>query len=163
MDLHVQVLREGVDDRSADAVQSTGDGVGLPAELAAGVQGRHDRLDAGDSGSRVLVDGYPASVVLHPDRAILVQGDPDGGAVSGHELVHGVVDDFVDEVVQASLIGASDVHAGTAADSLHPFEHLDVCGGILVYRCYHRKLLRPPSSAYLFGNCIVTFSNDSLN
>ena len=46
-DLHP--LGEGIDHRGAHAVQAAGDLVGLAAELAAGVQHGHDRLQGGDS------------------------------------------------------------------------------------------------------------------
>ena len=51
-------------------------------------------------------------------------------AVTGHGLVDGVVDDFVDEVVEAALVGAADVHAGATADGLEAFEDLDIGGGV---------------------------------
>src|SRR6202042_1707206 len=49
-DLEVDALRQGVDHRHADAVQTTGDLVTAAlAELAAGVQDGHDDLDGGAS------------------------------------------------------------------------------------------------------------------
>ncbi len=43
-DLQFQPLGEGVDDRNADAVQTSGDLVGLVVKLAAGMQHRQDYL-----------------------------------------------------------------------------------------------------------------------
>ena len=48
----------------------------------------------------------------------------------GQRLVHGVVDDFGEQVMQRLFVGAADIHAGAAADRLEPFEHLDVGRGI---------------------------------
>jgi len=45
---------------------------------------------------------------------------------TGHELVDAVVDDLVDQVMQPSLIGAADVHAGPLPNGLHTLQHLDV-------------------------------------
>ncbi len=45
-------------------------------------------------------------------------------------LVHGVVDDFGEQMVQRLLIGAADIHAGTAAYRLEPLEHLDIGRGV---------------------------------
>ena len=36
------------------------------------------------------------------------------------------------QVVQRTLVGAADIHAGTAADRLQPFQDLDVLGRIAV-------------------------------
>ena len=58
--------------------------------------------------------------------------DIDAVAEAGHRLVDGVIDDFVDEVMEAALVGGADVHAGAAADSLQPFEDLDIGSGVLV-------------------------------
>ena len=44
----------------------------------------------------------------------------------GHRLVDRVVDDFVDEVVEAARPGVADEHAGALADGLQALEDLDV-------------------------------------
>jgi hypothetical protein len=54
--------------------------------------------------------------------------DVDRGRVAGHRLVDRVVDDLVDQVVQAPLAGGSDVHAGTLADRVETFENSDRAG-----------------------------------
>ena len=50
--------------------------------------------------------------------------------VAGQRLVHRVVDDFGEEVVQRLLVGAADIHARPAPDRLQAFEHLDVGRGV---------------------------------
>ena len=45
-------------------------------------------------------------------------------------FVHRVVDDFGEQMVQRLFVGAADIHAGTAAYRLEPFQHLDVGRGI---------------------------------
>jgi hypothetical protein len=47
----------------------------------------------------------------------------DEGGVAGDGLVHRVVDDFGEQVVQRLLVGAADIHAGAAAHRLQPFQH----------------------------------------
>ena len=53
-------------------------------------------------------------------------------AVAGEGLVDGVVDDLVDQVVQAARTGGADVHAGALAHRFEAFENLDVVGAVAV-------------------------------
>ena len=130
-DLDGQVVGQGVDDGAADAVQAAGGGVGLAAELAAGVERGEDDLE----GAEVLelgvgVDGDAAAVVADEQVVAGVELDVDGGGVAGDGFVHGVVEDFGGEVVEGGVVGAADIHAGAAADGLEAFEDFDVVGGV---------------------------------
>ena len=129
-DFDFEMAGEGVDDGGADAVEAAGDGVCAAAELAAGVEGGHDGFEGGHAGGGVDVHGDAAPVVADGNGAVLADGDFNAGAESRHCLVHGVVDDFVDEVVEAALVRAADVHAGAAADGLQSFKDGDVLGGV---------------------------------
>ena len=51
--------------------------------------------------------------------------------MAGHGLVHGVVEQLGDEVMQGALVGAADEHARAPADRLQALEHLDVGGGVV--------------------------------
>ncbi len=124
-DLHVQSDRQRVDHRDADAVQAAGDRVGVAVELAAGVQHGEHHLHGGTLLHRVHVDRDAAAVVDHPDATVVLQRDLDAGGVAGHRLVDRVVHDLPDQVVQATLAGGSDVHAGPLAHGLQPFQHGD--------------------------------------
>ena len=125
-------------------MQAAGDLVAAAvAELAAGVQhGQHD-LGGGALLLLVHVDGDAAAVVGDRDAVVRVQHDLDRVAVAGERLVDGVVDDLVDQVVEAALAGRADVHAGSLADRLEAFEDGDVGG--LVARA--GPLARRPSSS----------------
>ena len=60
-----------------------------------------------------------AAVVFDGDRVVVVDDNVDNAAVSGQVFVDRVVDDFVDEVMQAgAVIGIADVHAGPLAHAL---------------------------------------------
>ena len=130
-DLELQQLRQRVDDRDADAVQTARDLVAVVVELAAGVEHRqHDfrrRLAA-----LVAVDRNAAAVVDDRDGVVDVDRDVDLVAVAGERLVDRVVDDLVDEVVQPRRAGGADVHGGTLADRLEAFENLDLVGAVVV-------------------------------
>ena len=138
-DFHVKAFGERVDDRRADAVQPAGDGVRLAAELAARVQRGHHGLYGGHAGGRVDVHGDAAPVVFHAHRAVGQDVYRHARGETRHKLVHAVVHDFVDEVMQAALVGAADVHAGALADGLHALKHLNIAGGVhinFLNRCH---------------------------
>ena len=127
-------------------MQTARDLVAVAAELAAGVQRGHD-----DLGGRlapvvgVVVDGNPATVVGDAATAVGEQHDFDLRAVAGHRLVDGVVDDLVDEMVQARRAGRSDVHARSLADGFEAFEDRDVFGAIRHAGLLSRLEALPPS------------------
>ena len=128
-DLDVELLRERVDDRDADAVQAAGHLVAAAvAELAAGVQhGQHD-LDRRLALLLHRRDRDAAAVVDDRDRVVRVDRDVDAVAVAGERLVDGVVHDLVDQVVQPAHTGRADVHAGALAHGFEALEDGDVLG-----------------------------------
>ena len=123
----VQLLRQGVDHRHADAVQAAGDLVATAlAELAAGVQHREHHLGGGALLLLVHVDRDAAAVVGDGDGVVRVDRDLDVVGLAGEGLVDRVVHHLVDQVVQAAHTGRADVHAGTLAHRLEPLEDGDV-------------------------------------
>ena len=98
-DLEVELLRQRVDDRHADAVQTARHLVAVVVEFAAGVQ--HGHHDFGRRApARVLIGRDAAAVVDDRDRAVDVDRDVDLIAEAGERFVDRVVDDFVNEMVQ---------------------------------------------------------------
>src|SRR5690606_32697706 len=130
-DLHVEPLGQRVHDADAHPVQTAGDLVRRLVELAAGVQHGHRQLDTGLLLDRVHVDGNAAAVVDHRDGIVRVDDDVDPGACAGERLVHRVVHDFVDEVVQAARPGGADVHARTLPYGFQTLEDLDLPGVVI--------------------------------
>jgi len=104
--------------------------VGVAVELAAGVEHGHHDFERGPLLLRVHVGGNAAAVVLDRNAAVPMHGDEDPVARARQRLIDRVVDDFVDEVVQAAGRGAADVHARAAAHRIEPLEHLDILGGV---------------------------------
>ncbi len=130
-DLHLEPARQRVDDRHADTVQPAGDLVALAAELAAGVEHREHDLGRGLVGIfGVRVDRDAAAVVDDAAAAVGEQGDVDAVRVARERLVDRVVDDLVDEVMEARRTGGSDVHAGPFADRLKALQNRDVLGRV---------------------------------
>ena len=132
-DLHVEFLAERVHAAHAHAVQSAGDLVSGGVELAAGMKlGEHHlhRRHHLAVAHRHHVHRNPAAVVDHRDGVVDVDDDFDFLGVSGQRLVDGVVDHFVDQVVQPHLAGRADIHGRTKAHRLQAFENLDVFAGV---------------------------------
>ena len=76
-----------------------------------------------DLDGRALLLGHdrdrdPAAVIDDRDGLVGMDRDRHLAAVARQRLVDGVVDDLVDEMVQASLAGGADVHARALTDSL---------------------------------------------
>ena len=59
----------------------------------------------------------------------------DGGfnlvGITGERFVHGVIYNFVNQMMQSQFTGRADVHSGTLAHGLHPAKNLDGIGGIV--------------------------------
>jgi len=126
VDDQVEPVAEGVDDRYADAVQPAGDLVGILVELAAGVQFGHDHFGGGNPFALVDIDGDAAAVIGHRAGAVRIEDHLDLGGVARQHFVDGVIDHFVDHVVQAgAVIGVADIHAGPLADGVETFQNLD--------------------------------------
>ena len=127
-DVDGQPLRAGVDDGRADAVQTAGHFIAgvLAAELAAGVQHSVDDGHSRDAQLGLDVHGDAASVVRDLNDIAGLDGHFNMGAVSGQCLVDGVIDDLVDQVMQAGRAGRTDIHAGALAHSLQTLEDLDL-------------------------------------
>ncbi|KAF5044849.1 hypothetical protein DSECCO2_487440 [anaerobic digester metagenome] len=90
---------EGVDDRDADAVQASGDLVGVLVELSAGVKDGEDDLKCALAVLGHHIDGDATPVILDRDRAVTVDDDPYQVAEPGKGLVYGVIHNLVDQVV----------------------------------------------------------------
>ena len=129
-DLDVELFAEGVDAAYADAVETARDFVVGGVEFAAGVKHSEDDLDGGHlfAVDDLVVDGDSAAVVDYRDGVVDVDGDIDAGGVAAEGFVDGVVDDFINKVMQTHLAGGADVHCGTQPDSRQTFEDGDVLG-----------------------------------
>ncbi len=126
-DLDVQRLGERVDHGTADAVQAAGGLIDLAAEFPAGMQGREDHFQRAQVAEfRVRIDRDAAAVVADGEAVVGFERDIDEAGMAGDGLVHRVVENFGGEVVQGGLVGAADIHAGTAPHRLQPLQHFDI-------------------------------------
>jgi len=132
-DLDHHRIRQRVDHAGADAVQAARGLVGLAGELAAGMQRAEDHLQrrlAGELGMRVHRDA--AAVVADGDGMVGVKLHLDPVGMARHRLVHRIVENLRDEVVERAFVGAADIHAGALPDRLQPLQHLDGMGVVVV-------------------------------
>ena len=116
-------------------MQTAGNFVGGSVEFAARMQLGEHHLHGGHvlaAGQIHHVDGNAATIVDDGDGVVDVDDDVDLSCVAGESLVDGIVDDFVDEVMQTHLAGGADVHCGTQADGFKAFEDFDVVAGVAV-------------------------------
>jgi hypothetical protein len=85
----------------------------------------HDELERRDVLLRMDAHGDATAIVLYADDVVLLEDYSNVGAITGQGLVYRVIDDLVDEMMQAIDAGRADVHAGPLADRLEPLKHLD--------------------------------------
>ena len=135
-------------------MQAAGGLVDLGIELTAGMQRRHDDferrlvLELG-----VRIDRNAATVIGDGEVAFLVEFHFDEGGVAGHRLIHRVVDDFGEQVVQRLVVGAADIHAGTATNGLQTFQNLNVGRTVAVARRGGRCRWRGTRSGLALRRC----------
>jgi hypothetical protein len=95
-------------------VEAAGDLVALAAELPAGVELRQDDGHGGQALVRHHVDRDARAVVADGHRVVGMERHLDEVGAAGEGLVDRVVDNLVDEVMEASRARGADVHARVA-------------------------------------------------
>ena len=134
-DAQLQPLGKRVDDRDAYAMQAAGDLVGILVELTARMQLGHDDLGRRHTLFVVDVGGDAAPVVGHGAGAVGVQRHGDEIGVARQRLVDGVVDHFVDHVMQTgAVVRIADIHARPFAHGVEAAQNLDGISAIGVGR-----------------------------
>ena len=132
LDPHLELDGKRVDHRHTDAVQTAGNFVRVLVEFSTGVQHRHRHLDARHPFGLVHVDRNTTTVILDGDRIVEMDRHVDLGREACQRLVDGVVDDFVDEMVQTARGRRTDVHARAHANGFEPLEGRDVVGAVFL-------------------------------
>ena len=134
VDFNNELLAQGVDHADTHAVQTARHLVALATKFTAGVQhGEHNfgRALALVRARWIWVNRNTTAVVVDAATAIGQQGDVDAGAITSHGFVDGVVDNFPDQVMQASKTGGADVHAGALADGIEALKNLNVLSAVV--------------------------------
>ena len=122
--IHRQPLGQGVDHTGAHTVKAAGDLVAAVAEFAAGMEDGIHHFHRGNTHFMVNTHRDTTAVVPHGDHIVLFNGHFDMGAVTGQRLVDGVVHDFINQMMQASLGCGADVHTRPFPHRFQAFQHL---------------------------------------
>ncbi len=133
LDLDLEPTRQRVHDADAHSVQTPGDLVATATELATRVQDGERHLHAGLPVLGNVVYGDAPAIICDRDRVVGVDDDIDRGAEPCQRFVHRVVDDLVDQVVEAFGTCRANVHARSLANRFKAFEDLDIFAGIRAF------------------------------
>ena len=118
-------FRKRVDATDANAMQTAGDFVSIRIKLAAGVEFGQHNLSGRNAFFGMHINRNATAVIDDGDGVIDVDGDTDFGAIARQRFVDGIVDDFVDEVVQAHFARGADVHGRAQTHCFQAFEHFN--------------------------------------
>ncbi len=122
-----QALRQSIDDRRTDTVQAAGNFIGVAAEFAAGMQHRHNHFKRRLVWIfRVRIDRNTATVVTDRDGIIGIQRQFNPVGITGHRLIHRIVQNLGHQMMQRLLIGTADIHTGTCPNRFQTFQNLNV-------------------------------------
>ena len=113
-----------------DTMESTRDLVCTGVEFSTGMNFRENDFDGRPSVNRWIlmlhgIDRHASAIVGHRAGAIDSDRHIDQLCKSCHDLINGVVDCFVDEVMQCAGADAADVHARPFSNRFKSFKNLD--------------------------------------
>ena len=137
--------RKRVHNRDSDAVQAARNLVRVLVELSACMELGHDHFGRGDAFLRMDLGWNATAIILHGHGTVGVQRHRHIIGITCERLVDGVVDNLVDHVMEArAVVRIADIHTGTLADRIEPFQDLDAVGAIGFRRhvhascCFHK-------------------------
>ena len=157
-DFDFQPFAKRVDGGDADSVQATGTGfiAARSIELATGMDFReHDFEGRLATLFRHASDGNTSAVVNDRDAAIGVDLHRDRRRVLVDRFVDAVIDDLVNQVMQAASGRVADVHRRAVANAFDPFKGLDLSfvigigGGSWFDGLVGHKFLETPSPGFV--------------
>src|SRR5260370_8780505 len=92
-------------------MQAAADLIAASAKLTAGVQDGHDHFQGREAGALVMfLYRDTASVVFYNDGTISVDRHLDRVGIARHDFVNAIIDDFINQVMQAALVVSADIH-----------------------------------------------------
>jgi hypothetical protein len=97
-------------------MQASGDLVAVIIELASGMQLSENDLKGAHLLTRMHLGRDTTTIVLDPDHIVLLDGNPDRVAKSGHRLIYAIVDNLVHQMVQTFDPRGTDIHSRPLSD-----------------------------------------------
>ncbi len=95
----------------------------------------------------------PAPVVGDSDRTVGIERHRDARSVAGQRLVDGVINDFIDHVMEAgAIVGIADIHAWAFAHGIEAAQHLDRIGAVVGF-CFRGQGDLRPGGEFGHGEC----------
>ena len=151
--LNHKVGSQRIDHRHADTVQTARCVISFAAEFTARMQRRHNHFKGGFVFIfRVRVNRDTAPIIAHGQAIAFHKLDFDKAGMTGHCLIHRIVDDLGEEMVHGAAVCAANIHARAAAHRFQPFKHLNIGSGIAFFGVF----LRFDSSFFGFGGrCLI--------
>ena len=138
---YLQPFGERIYDGCAYTVQSSGYLVSPAAEFSAGMKNGKHYLNRRDS--RLMIDsyGYSSSVIHNSHGIIFVYSHIYGIAKACQCFIHGIIDNLIYKMMQASACSRADIHTGTLSYRLETLQNLNLVSAILmVYGCVTKML-----------------------
>src|SRR5215472_15779311 len=112
-DLDFESIRQRVDNRYADTVQTARGAIDLAAKLAAGVQHRQNDFERRFvREARMRIDRNTAAVITDRQPIAGRQLNLDARRIAGDSLIHRIIENFGGEMMKAAFVGAADIHSG---------------------------------------------------
>ena len=152
--LHLAPFREKIHHRHTDAMEAAGGLVGPLLKLATKFQHRHHALERGNIAIHLLgklgvpLDRNAAAVVLHRHAAIDIHRHAHLSGMARHAFVDGVVDHFIDQMVETAGGVVADVHAKPLAHMLAIGEMEQICRRIPCCQWFFSHTLRVASRGF---------------
>ena len=142
---------QGIDNTGPHPVKASGELVSVSAELTPGVKDGKDHGDSGKAGLVLNAHRDPAAIVSDPDNIPGEDLHLHMGAVPRHDLVNGIVYNFVNQMMKSLGTGRTDIHTGPFSNSLQAFQHLNFI--FIILFCYSLTLQNdiPP---FAMGTCL---------
>ncbi len=142
-----------VDHGNTHAMQSARHFIGFLIEFSAGVQLGHDDLRRRNTLLTMNIRRNPAPVVGDSDRTVGIERHRDARSVAGQRLVDGVINDFIDHVMEAgAIVGIADIHAWAFAHGIEAAQHRDRIGAVIGF-CFGGQRDRQPGGGFGHGEC----------
>ena len=132
-DLCPQFIAQSIYDRKTHSVQSAGNLVAASAELAACVEHGQRHFKRGFARLGMNVHGDAPAVIDNGYGVVKMNINIDVRAITCHRFINGVIHYLIDEVMQASCVGRTDIHAGAAANCLQALKHLNLRSVIIIF------------------------------